>query len=527
MTRLAELTARAAPWLARPVPAVDSPDRADRLALDQILADCPALARLDGELADHYGAPGLVADMWMAAYARRPELADPGELDPTRRPGRTVAAATLGSPEHAELRRSTVGDPYAAAMAVLSAAPALRRTLTALDGDDPDGRARRGARADAAAADDRVRAAYARAKADADDDPDSEVSQPTATVTQRAVAEAEAAHAALADLEQAENGPAAVGRVRAPPRSAAAAADADRAEEAQVLAAWGIGAGEWAEVDAAERMRLSAMLRGERMTRFADLIGRFRQMARAMRARRVEHARSEYVGVTLGDDLTALVPDELLGLAVPALRAQFAIRYAQRQLMVYEQRGDDHAGQGAIIALVDCSGSMEMTDEHDVTGEAYAKALMLALLDQSRAARPAREFAAILFASEPEPAVRFPANVPVDLSAQLRLASSFPGGGTDFAPALDAALDLLTAEHGATGRTAADIVLITDGEADLDDTWMARWRERKRALGFRCFGISVGWWAEPAGVLEELCDDVRRIEDLGEPAGCADLFRAI
>lgn len=291
--------------------------------------------------------------------------------------------------------------------------------------------------------------------------------------------------------------------------------------------AWGLGEGEQERLDADERMRLAQRLRGGKLARFAELIGRFRQMSTAQRSRRVEHARGEYIGVTIGDDLGSLVPAELVNLALPALRAQFAVRYAEKQLMVYDQRGEDRDAQGAIIACIDGSYSMTYNDEHGITGEAYAKAMALALLDQARDATPPRDFAAILFSDRAEPAIRFPAGQPVNLEDKLKMAELFPGGGTEFQQPLDAAVKLLDAEHNTAGKQKADIVFITDGTAEVEDAWLTRWHEAKKRLGFRCFGVSIGDWAEPEIALEAICDDVRRIEDLTDTHATADLFRAI
>jgi uncharacterized protein with von Willebrand factor type A (vWA) domain len=528
------------PWLNRPAyppprerRVVDSADRADLAALDQIMADCTALTALEATLADQYGAPGLVGDLWLAAYSRDPQLTDARETDPGQRAGRAIAAAMLRTPEHDELRRTTVGDPYAAAMSVLAQGPALRRMLNTLDKQGQgQGRAAHRAHQAAARATSAVQQAYADAagavQANTEDDPIAE----EVVDVQRAIAEAEAAdaEAARADAAMAGqhgNGDMAVALVRAAARDAAAHADAALAEEAAAMTAWGVGEGERQRLDADERMRLARKLRGGKLAQFAELIGRFRQMSTAQRSRRVEHARSEYIGVTLGDDLGSLVPSELANLTLPALRAQFAVRFAERQLMVYEQRGDDHEAQGAIIACIDCSYSMTYDDEHGITGEAYAKALALALLDQARDATPPRDFAAILFSDTAEPAICFPAGKPVNLDDKLTMAELFPSGGTAFQPPLDAAVELLDTEYNTTGKQKADIVFITDGAALVSDTWLATWREAKKRLAFRCFGISIGEWAEPELVLEEICDDLRRIEDLTDTHATADLFRAI
>lgn len=539
MTTLAALTDAAAPWVRRPergrdTRVVDTADRADLVVLDQILTDCPALETLQHRLTDRHGAVGLVQDLWMAAYSRTPQLLDAHEVEPSQRRNRAIAAAMLGTPEHTALRRMTVGDAYAAAMSVLAQAKALPGMLDTLD---PAGRHRAAARRhrglDAAAR--WVEHAHQRASDSVDADPDAAVAQPKVAAMLRAIAEAEQAEDAVAAAEQAvaeENGnPAlAVSSVRAAARQAAADAEDALVAEDTAMTAWGVGEGQLQHLDAQERMRLARSLQSGKLARFAELIGRFRTLSHAQRARRVEHARGEYVGVALGDDLGGLVPEELANLAVPGLRAAFLARYVEAQLMVYDQRGEEHQAQGSIIACIDCSSSMRFFDEHGISGEAYAKAMALALLDQARAARPRRGFAAILFSHHVEPPILFPADQPLDLAAQLRMAERFPGGGTDFQAPLDAAVALLEAEFNSSGRPKADIVFLTDGAAELSEDWVRAWRRTKHRLGFRCYGVQLptdgGPWAE-AGVLEDICDDVRAIADLSDVHGTAGLFRAI
>lgn len=537
MTSLDELHSTAEPWLdqdtstGRARRVVDTGDRADLAALDAITHDCTALAQLDRDLTDQHGAPGLVEDMWLAAYAREPELAEPDEIEPAQRSNRAIAAAMLGTPEHNEMRRQTVGDPYAAAMAVLAQGPGLRRMLRQLD---PNGRRKNAhqaqRRVDQAAQ--QVEQSYEQAADAAGHDLGAEVPRPRVVDVQRAIAQAESAEdeaarlAALLDDEN-TNPEQAAGLVRAAARAAAADADEELTGEQMAMTAWGVDEGERQRLDPDERMRLAHSLRSGKLAEFAQLIGRFRQLAQAQRSRRVEHARSEYVGVTLGDDLGSLIPAELVNLAVPALRAQFAARYADQQLMVYDQRGEEHEAQGAIIACIDCSGSMEMPDEHGITGEAYAKALALAMLDQAREARPPREFAAILFDTRVTATIRFPADRPVDLADKVRLAEEFTGGGTSFGPPLRAAAELLESEYNTSGRQKADVLFLTDGSAELTDAHLRRWHEAKTRLGFRCFGVSIGELADDAPILDELCDDVRRIDDLSDTHATADMFRAV
>jgi uncharacterized protein with von Willebrand factor type A (vWA) domain len=288
------------------------------------------------------------------------------------------------------------------------------------------------------------------------------------------------------------------------------------------MAAWGIGPGELQRMPFEQRAALAQRLRSGRLAQFSELIGRFRRMAAAQRARRTEHAPGELTGVTLGDDLGRLIPSEMAALGVPALRAAFAARYAEQRLFVYETCGEENAGQGAIIACIDCSGSMETRGHGGVTGEAWAKACGLALLDQARAGK--RDFAAILFSSAGEQETfRFPAAQRLRTGEVLDFAEHFWGGGTDFATPLDAAAVLLEAEHNDDGRMRGDIVLITDGECGVTEDWMRAWNDRKHQLGYRVFGIAVG--TSPGPVLAALSDNVRTVTDLTSPDSAADIFR--
>lgn len=563
-----ELREQALPWLdqAADVPprTVDSADRGDLAAWDAIRHDCKALAKLDADLTRQYGTPGLVGDVWMAAYAREPHLRAAGEIEPGQRSNRAITAGMLDSPEHAELRRLTVGDPFAAAMSVLSQAPKLRQMLRELDPagqqkaaqrahEQANRAARRVADAFQAAQDAAADAAADTVNPNELNSPNDQntggagdiageldglpVPRPQVVDVQRAIADAAAADADAARADQAvaklgkgdPDGDQAMMRVRATARDACAEAAEELAESLAAMLSWGLGKGEQERMSADERMRLAEKLKSGKLAKFAAMIGRFKQMAAAQRARRVEHVHGEYVGVTLGDDLTSLLPSELVNLAVPALRAQFAVRYAEAQLMVYDQRGDEHEGQGAVIVCLDCSDSMTLSDDHGITGEAYAKALALAMLDQARAAKPVREFVAILFSHTTDATIRFPADQPVSLADRIRLAETFSAGGTDFEAPLTSARTLLEAEFNATGRQRADVVFITDGEAYLGERWLERWHEQKRKLGFRCFGIQIGWWADEDGadVLDSFCDDVRRIEDLADTHASADLFRSV
>ncbi|GAA4796701.1 hypothetical protein GCM10023220_24550 [Streptomyces ziwulingensis] len=251
-------------------------------------------------------------------------------------------------------------------------------------------------------------------------------------------------------------------------------------------------------------------------------------MAGGERARKVENATGELIGVTLGNDLFRVIPSELANLGLPELRAVFAARYAAGELMPYDSQGEQPTGRGAVIACVDTSHSMYEAGPGGVTREAWARACALALLDQARHA--GRDFVGILFSAADQLQVfRFPAGRAAGIDRILDFAETFLGGGTSYQRPLSAAGELLEKEFDDASRTRGDIVLLTDDDCGVTEDWMRAWNDAKHRLGFRVFGVAVGVprVAEADSVLESLCDNLRSIDNLTDVQAAADLFRVI
>lgn len=533
--KIDELATLAGGWLAR---SAGSPerhtsavvaDRFERIAWRDTHEQSAGLRELAEELNQrHAYATDLLTDAFLAAYQAAPRLRERARMAPSRLVNHQVIASLMESPDFAELHRETAGDPYAAAMAVLAQAPALRRLLDrsgeAWEQAEQAGRARQDAEDAAAAVDEALQQAATGA------DEDGTVPDPAADavhLAMEAAATAEtAARQASRHAEQALAA-AAPGIGAAARNAAAQAAEAVR-DEAALMRAWGVGPGELERMPFEQRARLAERLRTSRLARWAELIGRFRQMADGERAHKVENATGELVGVTLGDDLSRIVPSELADLGLPELRAVFAARYAAGELMLYDSRGEQTTGKGAVIACVDTSHSMYVEGPGGITREAWAKACALALLDQARHA--GRDFVGILFAAADKLQVfRFPAGEAADVSRVLDFAETFLGGGTSYQRPLSAAVELLAAEYDDTTRSRGDIVMLTDDECGVTEEWTRGWNDAKRLLGFRLFGVAIGAppAAEAGSVLDALCDNVRSVEDFTDVHAAADLFRLI
>ncbi|MGX1561446.1 VWA domain-containing protein [Streptomyces sp. NPDC055506] len=533
--RLDELAGRGGKWLGLSAAAPERhsgavvADRFDRMTWRDTCEQSAGLRELAAELGDRYDHAGdLLADTFLAAYKVRPRLREPAEMDPSRLVNHQVVNSLVASPEFTGLHRETAGDPYAAAMAVLAQAAALRGLLERTRQAREQAERQKRAQGDVADAADAVSEALRRAAAEAE--ADGMVPGPAADAMEQAIEAAETAEAAARQAAQgaAQALAAAAPGVGAGARTAAAKAAVVVREEAALMRAWGVGSGELERLPFGRRALLAERLRTGRLAQWAELIGRFRQMAGGERARKVENATGELVGVTLGDDLSRVIPSELANLGLPELRAVFAVRYAAGELMLYDSQGEQATGRGAIIACVDTSHSMFEAGPGGITREAWAKACALALLDQARHA--GRDFVGILFSAADRLKVfRFPADEPAGITRTLDFAETFLGGGTSYQRPLSAAADLLEEEFNDVSRRRGDIVMITDDDCGVTEEWTRGWNEAKHRLGFRLFGVAVGAprVAATDSVLDALCDNLRAVEDLTDVHAAADLFRVI
>ncbi|MCX4094543.1 VWA domain-containing protein [Nocardia sp. alder85J] len=529
-TTVGELAARAARWLGldQPTPQYRHAvvgDRLDEHTWTQTRDEAQALGVLENRISDGHTHPGdLLHDMFLAAYKAQPRIRDAEDMLVSRLPNHAVVSSITETPEWRTLHRHTVGDRHAAAMAVLAHADALRSWSADSHqaqsvADDADRHTR-----DARDATDAVTAAFddaAMGRDLSDPVPDQQVD-----IVDQAIAEASAAAATAADATAgAQHAAAEVGAaLRASLRAAADKAAQDAAAEHALTAAWNIADEQLERMSFRERTALAQRLRSGRLGEFADLIGRFRVMAAGISARRSSHGRDEVIGVTLGDDLSRLIPSELAAIGVPALRAVFAARHAEQQLVIYQTIGPQPESRGAIVACIDCSPSMRHRHPgpggREVTREAWARACGLALLDQAR--RQRRDFVAVMFAAADDVSVyRFPAGDDPLLDQVLAFADHPSGHGTDFRAPLEQASEILARQYNRDGAVKGDIVLITDGEDHLADTWLSRWRDRKTRLGFRTFIIAID--TAPTDTLTALADHLTLVDDL-VPAAADEVF---
>lgn len=243
-----------------------------------------------------------------------------------------------------------------------------------------------------------------------------------------------------------------------------------------------------------------ALKSSEMMRRLGMLAGRMRRLAMAKRRSRTKHAASELSDVTVGNDLARVLPHELMKLTDPLLALDFFRAFVERSLLQYELTGSEREGRGPVVVLIDDSDSM------DGAPSMFAKATALALADLAladhracRLVRFSHRINAVLDLRPKTDATR----------AMLPFLSANVDGGTDFELPLRAARNAIDKEP---VFERADVVLITDGEAQLSPEFLSEWKRRAAREGLTTYAVHIG--AAAPAVLHSLTSEVIELRSL-------------
>ena len=183
-------------------------------------------------------------------------------------------------------------------------------------------------------------------------------------------------------------------------------------------------------------------------------LGRIRQTARGKIDEVPGAGNLDVVGIDHGDDIGALVDDEL-ALLVGGAEDDVLERLSEKRTMVWKRRREDKAGEGDFTVVLDCSGSMSMWSRA-TTSRALALALIL------DAVRARRRVVFVTFATTVLDVVVVERDG-TGLSAAIRAAGRAPSGGTN----ADVALRRASKER-SPGDKRADAAIITDGDWTAD-----------------------------------------------------------
>jgi uncharacterized protein with von Willebrand factor type A (vWA) domain len=432
-------------------------------------------------------------------HAREPEVLEPGEVDPAVSHHSKIVHKMMAEDDHAQSRNLTRDKPTPAAIATMAATRALKEALENELIDQArhseEFEQERGEAENAISELESLREQAREHHAQGTPVPGSLVERIKGAVQTKRQAVGKAIARAQ---QQVPFSAAAAEAVRQ-----AVQAGADAAKAAGNIPSFGAGFGEGEpRYESPEQALTIADMwaNNETLRRVSELYGRLDQDMRFKRAKRVVGGQDEIVDLKLGDDIRRIVASELVMLADEDYEDDFFMRLVGGELMVYDTVGEEHAGRGPVVLVVDESGSM--SGERNV----WAKAMAMCLLNICR--REKRDFAYVGFSSGRQVhTFLFKAKEQLDAQAIIDCAAHFFGGGTTPVIGMAAAEAVMT---GADEFRKADVVFVSDGDASWGNE-DKRLRDTMAARGVRFHGIGIG--SDDFRYLYELTDDVVSIHD--------------
>lgn len=233
-----------------------------------------------------------------------------------------------------------------------------------------------------------------------------------------------------------------------------------------------------------------------KMKQIAKWAGRFKAIAKS-KQKSISKESIARSGVTIGNDIDRILPNELITISNPASRLDFLRRFAEGQTLQFATKGKQSLGKGSIILCLDQSGSMRNLDNQS---KGFALALM------SIAKRQKRDFALITF-DEQSITREYPKGK-ITTKQMIDLCENFMGGGTDFQNPLSQSLQLIKNSK----FKNADIIFVTDGEANLNSKFLGQFQKEKQKFGFSVLSLLIGNNASDK-VVKDFSDEIYYAKD--------------
>ncbi len=461
-------------------------------------------------------APALLQDLFLSFYKAAPTFS-PEASSPLDRIHRTLLSEVFQTREWQELRATgATGDP------VMSAMGAIALTERILASLDEETRARLNTLAEAEQElQQMLQQAQTLQEAACEVDL-TRAEQLAALAEQRqreALAQAQQYAPLLSSLEQQVQQQA--GAVRHATRQALRETIQTTAGFQQALTAFGnltaTGPLAASQIPLKTKLDLAGrMQRSSRLQEIALLCGQMQAFAHALQQAKLEETPEELDGVTLGRELSQVLPGELALWDDPETELLFLKGFAEGRLWQYKRHAQRLEGQGPILVALDSSGSMAGELDGQAK-EVWSKAVALSLLS---IARLQQRDIAILHFSNGVTTYQY-ARGQATLEELTDCAEAFEGGGTNFEAWMREALRLVdTATY-----DRADVICISDGLADVSDQMERAWNRRRRERGMRVFGILLADEDEAgAEVFARIADVSFSLSSLSDHAALTEVF---
>ena len=274
----------------------------------------------------------------------------------------------------------------------------------------------------------------------------------------------------------------------------------------------GIGAGD-PKLEQQRRENIYLRSIPESLKKLALLIGRAGEDVTETRGRFSVASKSDIEGITVGNNLSALLPSELVLLSEKATQDVFFMNFAEKRLQVFASasqasRPDKHK-DGPVIICVDESSSM--------SGEPLQVAIQLAYAVTIIAKRRHREVLIVAY-SDSHKMMRVD-SLGKDRSELLEFLSNVSMGGNNENAMFEWLFqDIMPGEK---KFDTADILCVSDfGWVAIDDS-VKRLIDEQKASGMKFYGLNIGgafgWWSDldDFGLLSanDVCDSLWEYSD--------------
>jgi len=218
------------------------------------------------------------------------------------------------------------------------------------------------------------------------------------------------------------------------------------------------------------------------------------------RAKKAQSSYSDIVGAKFSDELTNAFPVELALAATQEGRALFALKYAQKTVLTkdYEAKIKE-ISKGPVVMYVDVSGSM--------CGQAELWSKALAYVVAEECVAQSRELRIHLFDTRIQKSIVLDPSRGNNQDLLKFVLSWTTHGGTSFSSVID---------HALSSRIdpKADVLMITDGQAEVSDPFIRRLNLMKDELDLQWTSFCIGTQAR---VLTQFSDDVQLVDIENDP----------
>ena len=298
-------------------------------------------------------------------------------------------------------------------------------------------------------------------------------------------------------------------RIESVARSFASAGAAQGKEQMDRLSSLSLAAGteegELKQIDMESILKVAERYRNSPdMQLLIKELGRMRRIAlKTMHSMTKEVENTQNKPVELDDNISRMIPNEMVKSRHPGLKKEFRKRLLEKQIECFDTKGPQPSNRGPVLICKDTSGSMH--------GAPNAWATALGLTTGFVATSQGRRYALINFSSRGQLKVsEFEKRTP--FPDQIEEASFMFNGGTCFETPLGKCEEMIQE----AAYDEADVLFLTDGICHVSDEFLKSFLKTKAERHFKVITVLINVGYGDLEVVDSFSDKVFLLSDLQE-----------